>query len=105
MVGIGGVEPPTSRLSEVALQKWLFKANKKMFSGNSKTVRRDLSTFQFKRGKAFYSITHNFMKMHNETLEEANLLFEMIKTMLITGLPQTHIGNLLKSYTHYEIRN
>lgn len=45
------------------------------------------------------------MKMHNETLEEANLLFELIKTMLITGLPQTQITKYLKSHTHYEIRN
>jgi len=45
------------------------------------------------------------MKMHNETLEETNLLFEMIKTMLITGLPQTQINLFLKSHTHYEIRN
>lgn len=45
------------------------------------------------------------MKMHNETLEEANLLFEVIKTMLITGLPQTQINKLLKTYTHYEVRN
>jgi len=43
--------------------------------------------------------------MHNETLEEANLLFEMIKTMLITGLPQTEINKFLKFHTHYEIRN
>jgi hypothetical protein len=45
------------------------------------------------------------MKMHNETLEEANLLFEMIKTMLMTGLPQTQINLYLKRHTHYEIRN
>ncbi len=45
------------------------------------------------------------MKMNYETLEEANLLFEMIKTMLITGLSQTRIAQLLKQYTHYEIRN
>lgn len=45
------------------------------------------------------------MKLHSETLEEANLLFEMIKTMLITRLSQTQITKLLRRYTHYEIRN
>jgi len=45
------------------------------------------------------------MKLHSETLEEANLLFEMIKTMLITWLSQTQINQLLRRYTHYEIRN
>lgn len=39
-----------------------------------------------------------------ELLEEVNLLFEMIKTMLITGLPQSKITPLLTKYTHYEIR-
>jgi len=45
------------------------------------------------------------MKLHSETLEEANLLFEMIKTMLITWLSQTQITQFLRRYTHYEIRN
>lgn len=45
------------------------------------------------------------MKVHYELLEEVNILFEMIKTMLITGLSQTKIKQLLKKYTHYEIRN
>jgi len=45
------------------------------------------------------------MTLHNETLEEANLLFEMIKTMLITGLPQTQINKYLKTHTHLEVRN
>ena len=45
------------------------------------------------------------MKLHSETLEEANLLFEMIKTMLLTGLSQTQITQFLRRYTHYEIRN
>ena len=45
------------------------------------------------------------MNIHSETLEEVNLLFEMIKTMLITWLSQTKISRLLKRYTHYEIRN
>lgn len=57
------------------------------------------------RGKAILFDYEDFMKMHNETLEEANLLFEMIKTMLITGLPQTEVSRFLKFHTHYEIRN
>lgn len=39
-----------------------------------------------------------------ELLEEVNLLFEMIKTILITGLSQSKITPLLTQYTHYEIR-
>ena len=45
------------------------------------------------------------MKIHSETLEEVNLLFEMIKIMLLTGLSQTQISKYLKRYSHFEIRN
>ena len=37
-------------------------------------------------------------------LEEINCLFEMIKTIIITKLPQTKIKQLLREYTHSEIR-
>ncbi len=40
-----------------------------------------------------------------EHLEEVNLLFELIKTMMITGISQTMIKRYLKEYTHTEIRN
>jgi hypothetical protein len=37
-------------------------------------------------------------------IEEVNCLFEMIKTIMITRLPQTKIKQLLREYTHSEIR-
>lgn len=40
-----------------------------------------------------------------ENLEEVNSLFELIKTMLLTQLPQTKIKQLLRDFTHTEIRN
>ena len=40
-----------------------------------------------------------------ENLEEVNSLFELIKTMLLTQLPQTKIKQLLRDFTHSEIRN
>ncbi len=43
--------------------------------------------------------------LHYEALEEVNLLFETIKTILITWLPNKNISKLLKDYTHYEIRS
>jgi len=42
--------------------------------------------------------------LNQEQLEEINLLFELIKTMFITGLSQTMIKRYLKEYTHTEIR-
>jgi len=45
------------------------------------------------------------MKIKYERLEEANMLFETIKTILMTGLSQTKINGLLDRYTHFEIRN
>jgi len=44
------------------------------------------------------------MKTNYEQLEEINSLFEFIKTMLITGLYLTKVKQLLKKYTHSEIR-
>ena len=41
----------------------------------------------------------------SENLEEVNLLFELIKTILLTWLPQTKVKQLLRDYTHSEIRN
>ncbi len=38
-------------------------------------------------------------------LEEVNWLFEMIKTIMITKLSQTKVKQLLRDYTHSEIRN
>lgn len=43
--------------------------------------------------------------INQEQLEEINLLLELIKTMFITWLSQTNIKQLLKEYTHSEIRN
>ncbi len=43
------------------------------------------------------------MKKYNH-IEEINCLFEMIKTIMITKLPQTKIKQLLREYTHSEIR-
>ena len=40
-----------------------------------------------------------------ENLEEVNSLFELIKTMLLTQLSQTKIKQLLRDFTHSEIRN
>jgi len=40
-----------------------------------------------------------------ENLEEVNGLFELIKTMLLTQLSQTKIKQLLRDFTHSEIRN
>lgn len=40
-----------------------------------------------------------------DNLEEVNLLFELIKTMLLTWLSQTIVKRYLKEYTHTEIRN
>ena len=48
------------------------------------------------------------MKNFNQNydhLEEVNWLFEMIKTIMITKLSQTKVKQLLKDYTHSEIRN
>jgi hypothetical protein len=45
------------------------------------------------------------MNNNLENLEEVNLLFELIKTMLLTWLSQTMIKRYLKEYTHTEIRN
>ncbi len=45
------------------------------------------------------------MKTNYEHLEEVNSLFELIKTMLLTQLSQTKIKQLLRDYTHSEIRN
>lgn len=38
-------------------------------------------------------------------LEEVNWLFEMIKTIMITKLSQTKVKQLLRDFTHSEIRN
>ena len=43
--------------------------------------------------------------LNHDHLEEVNLLFELIKTILITELSQTMIKRYLKEYTHTEIRN
>ncbi|MFK7780015.1 MAG: hypothetical protein QM490_02610 [Candidatus Gracilibacteria bacterium] len=40
-----------------------------------------------------------------ENIEEVNGLFELIKTMLLTQLSQTKIKQLLRDFTHSEIRN
>lgn len=40
-----------------------------------------------------------------EYIEEVNWLFELIKTILITQLSITKIKQLLKEYTHSEIRD
>ena len=40
-----------------------------------------------------------------ENIEEVNGLFELIKTMLLTWLSQTKIKQLLRNFTHTEIRN
>lgn len=45
------------------------------------------------------------MKTNYDQLEEVNLLFELIKTMLITWLSQTKVRQFLREYTHLEIRN
>lgn len=45
------------------------------------------------------------MKTNYEHLEEVNTLFEVIKTMLITGLSQRQVRKHLTTYTHSEIRN
>ena len=38
-------------------------------------------------------------------IEEVNWLFEMIKTIMITKISQTKIKQLLREFTHTEIRN
>ena len=38
-------------------------------------------------------------------IEEVNWLFEMIKTIMITKTSQTKIKQLLRDFTHTEIRN
>ena len=43
--------------------------------------------------------------LNHDQLEEVNLLFELIKTMLLTWLSQTMTKRYLKEYTHTEIRN
>jgi len=45
------------------------------------------------------------MNNKSENLEEVNSLFELIKTMLLTQLSQTKIKQLLRDFTHSEIRN
>lgn len=45
------------------------------------------------------------MKAKYEHLEEVNMMFEMIKTMLLTWLAETKVKKLLKNYTHFEIRS
>ena len=40
-----------------------------------------------------------------ENLEEVNLLIELVKTILLTWLSQTKVKQLLREYTHTEIRN
>ncbi len=40
-----------------------------------------------------------------ENLEEVNLLFELVKTILLTWLSQTKVKQFLREYTHTEIRN
>lgn len=44
------------------------------------------------------------MKAKYEHLEEVNMMFEIIKTMLLTWLAETKVRRLLKNYTHFEIR-
>ena len=38
-------------------------------------------------------------------IEEVNWLFEMIKTIMITKISQTKIKQLLREFTHSEIRS
>lgn len=107
-MGHPGLEPRTSSLKELCGANWLTPAKNKgyEFCLILKLYFR-LSLF---RKKSIFQCSFLFpktklMKIHCELLEEVNLLFEMIKTMLITGLSQTKINQLLKKYTHYEIRN
>lgn len=45
------------------------------------------------------------MNIKHKQIDEANMLFEIIKTILITWLPHKKVRKLLKKYTHCEIRN
>ena len=45
------------------------------------------------------------MNNNLENIDEVNWLFELIKTMLLTQLSQTKIKQLLRDFTHSEIRN
>jgi hypothetical protein len=44
------------------------------------------------------------MNINYRQIDEVNMLFENIKTILITWLPQARVKKLLKKYTHNEIR-
>lgn len=53
----------------------------------------------------FYILTDNNMnKVTHKQVDEVNMLFEMIKTILITWLSAQKVKKFLKTYTHYEIR-
>lgn len=45
------------------------------------------------------------MNIKYQQIDEANILFEIIKTILITWLSNKKVKKLLAKYTHYEIRN
>ena len=42
--------------------------------------------------------------IEHKQIDEVNMMFETMKTILITWLSQSQVKKLLKSYTHYEIR-
>jgi hypothetical protein len=44
------------------------------------------------------------MNITYRQIDEANMLFEIIKTILITWLSHKKIKKLLNKYTHHEIR-
>ena len=53
----------------------------------------------------FYPLTKWTMhKIQYKEIDEVNMLFEMIKTILITWLSSKKVKKLLKTHTHYEIR-
>ena len=53
----------------------------------------------------FYPLIKWIMyKIQHKQVDEVNMLFEMIKTILITWLSAQKVKKLLKTHTHYEIR-
>ena len=44
------------------------------------------------------------MNIKYNQIDEVNMLFEIIKTILMTWLPHKKIRKLLSKYTHHEIR-